>query len=195
MKKIKVLAISGSTRAKSSNLNLIKAIAKICSEKFEISILEDLTVIPHFNPDLDNELGPAAVEQFRKSLRQSDAILICTPEYAVGVPGTLKNAIDWTVSSMEFSNKPVALITGSTSGQKAHQSLLGTLLILEAKIVADTQLVVSAIKTKVNDECEIIDEATFQKIDLLINQLEKIVKRPTDKTIQFLSAPEVNKPY
>src|SRR5665647_1477007 len=128
--KIKIVAISGSTRKASSNLNLIKAIARLTSDAFTINIFEGISDLPHFNPDLDNENVPPQVSGFRRLLREADGILICTPEYAIGVPGTLKNAIDWTVSSMDFSKKPVALITASLSGEKAHKSLLGTLLII-----------------------------------------------------------------
>ncbi len=184
--KIKILAISGSTRKASSNLNLIKAIADLASETFTINIFERLSDLPHFNPDLDNENIPEQVTDFRRQLREADGILICTPEYAIGVPGTLKNAIDWTVSSMEFSKKPVALITASLSGEKAHNSLLGTLLIIEAKMTADTQLLISFIKKKVNDNCKITDKETLNSITKLIQSLTEIII--TEKT-GLLSAP------
>ncbi len=112
---------------------------------------------------------------FRKQLRAADGILICTPEYAIGVPGTLKNAIDWTVSSMEFSKKPVALITASLSGEKAHQSLLGTLLIIEAQMTADTELLISFIKTKVNADGKIIDTETLNSVNKLIKSFSEII--------------------
>lgn len=185
-RKIKILAISGSTRKASSNLNLIKAIADLASEIFSIHIFEGLSDLPHFNPDLDNETVPEKVTDFRRQLREAEGILICTPEYAIGVPGTLKNAIDWTVSSMEFSKKPVALITASLAGEKAHNSLLGTLLIIEAKMTADTQLLISFAKTKINENCKITDEETLNSVTRLIRSLtEIIVSEKTD----LLSAP------
>lgn len=173
--KIKILAISGSTRKASSNLNLIKAIADLTSEIFTITIFDGLSDLPHFNPDLDNENVSKQVTDFRQQLRRADGILICSPEYAIGVPGTLKNAIDWTVSSMEFSKKPVALITASLSGEKAHNSLLGTLLIIEAKMTEDTQLLISSIKTKVNSECKITNEETLNSINKLTKSLTEII--------------------
>jgi len=184
--KIKILAISGSTRKASSNLNLIKAIADVASETFTINIFKGLSDLPHFNPDLDNGNVPKQVTDFRRKLVEADGILICTPEYAIGVPGTLKNAIDWTVSSMEFSRKPVALITASLSGEKAHKSLLGTLLIIEAKMTADTQLLISFIKSKVNDDCKITDKETLISVTKLIQSLIEIII--TEKT-DLLSAP------
>ncbi|CAL1519517.1 NADPH-dependent FMN reductase [Chitinophaga sp. MM2321] len=184
--KINILAISGSTRTQSSNLNLIKAFADQASDVFTVHIFEGLSDIPHFNPDLDNENPPEQVAAFRRQLNAADGILICTPEYAIGVPGTLKNAIDWTVSSMEFSKKPVALITASTSGMKGHQSLLGTLLIIEAKMTAATQLVISGIKTKVNNDCKITDTNTLNSVQQLIQSLAALVK---DEPVRLLPAP------
>src|SRR6266496_6178304 len=102
----KILAICGSTRKSSTNLNLIKAIIELCAEELDIKTFEGLSDLPHFNPDLDNDVPLNKIADFRRQLNEADGILICTPEYAMGVPGTLKNAIDWTVSSCEFSHKP-----------------------------------------------------------------------------------------
>ena len=174
--KINVLAICGSTRQSSSNHHLIKAITDLGADIFQVRVLEGLTDIPHFNPDLDMEPGsaPAAVQEFRAQLAAADAVLICTPEYAIGVPGTLKNAVDWTVSSMHFSRKPVALITAGTSGYKAHQSLLGTLLIIESKISEDAQLVIPGVKTKVSAEGVITDEGTLMQVRKLVQSLAAV---------------------
>lgn len=168
----KVLAICGSTRKTSNNLNLIHSIADLAKEKFEIKIFDKLTEIPHFNPDLDNDTPPEAVKNFRQQLKDADGVLICTPEYAMGVPGTLKNAIDWTVSSCEFSQKPVALITASSLGENAHESLLRTLKIIEANISDHTQLLISYVKTKVSKENKITDEETLRKVNKLIEEFE-----------------------
>ena len=184
--KIKIFAISGSTRKASSNLNLIKAIAGLTSEIFDITIFQDLSELPHFNPDLDNGNVPESVADFRRQLREADGILICSPEYAIGVPGTLKNAIDWTVSSMEFSKKPVALITASLSGEKAHSSLLGTLLIIESRMTADTQLLISFVKTKVSNDCKITDNETLKSINKLTQSLKELI---ANKEEALLSAP------
>src|SRR5688572_2649756 len=168
--KIKVIAICGSTRKTSSNLNLIKGIGRLATEVFELSIFEGLSDIPQFNPDLDLETAPMQVANFRGHLKAADAILICTPEYAMGVPGTLKNAIDWTVSSMEFSKKPVALITASLSGEKGHHSLVETLRILEADIPDDSLLLISHVKAKVYGD-KIVDALTLTQIKRVMDSL------------------------
>lgn len=179
MKK-KILAICGSTRKTSSNLNLINVIVDLTKEKFQISIFEGLESIPHFNPDLDNETPPEAVTNLHNQLKEAHGILICTPEYAMGVPGTLKNAIDWTVSSCEFSHKPVALITASSLGENAHESLLKTLRIIESNITEQTQLLISYVKTKVSKENKITDQATLNDVVTLIESFHKlIINQPT----------------
>lgn len=177
MKK-RILAICGSTRKTSSNLNLINAIVDLTKEKFHITLFEGLDSIPHFNPDLDNENPLETVKRFRNQLKEADGILICTPEYAMGVPGTLKNAIDWTVSSCEFSHKPVALITASSLGENAHESLLKTLRIIESDITEQTQLVISYVKTKVREN-KITDQATLTHVSELINAFDKMIRKAT----------------
>lgn len=187
---LKLLAICGSTRQSSSNHHLITAITALSAGIFSVQLMDNLTAIPHFNPDLDTDPGaaPEAVQHFRAKLAAADAVLICTPEYAIGVPGTLKNAIDWTVSSMHFSQKPVALITAGTSGYKAHQSLLGTLLIIESKIAAGAQLVIPSVKTKVSSAGLITDEATETEVRKLIHTLAGVA---TGEDSHLLPAPSL----
>lgn len=169
MKK-KILAICGSTRKSSTNSNLINAIRNLYTGLVEIDTFNGLSEIPQFNPDLDNDNPPRNVADFREQLKQADGILICTPEYAMGVPGTLKNAIDWTVSSMEFSHKPVALITASTAGHKAHHSLMETLRVIEADIPGSSELVISHVKTKVQGD-NIVDADTLNGVKDVVNSL------------------------
>lgn len=124
--------------------------------------------LPPFNPDNDNESAGAEVADLRDQFAQSDGVLICTPEYAMGVPGTLKNAIDWTVSSADFYQKPTALITASSSGEKGHESLLETLKVIDARITDETQLLISHAKLKVNSEYKIIDDKTALAVERLV---------------------------
>ena len=171
----KIIAISGSTRQNSVNLSLINAIAELTSDKLDINIFQRLSDIPHFNQDLDTGDPPERVTDFRKQLKEADGVLICTPEYAMGMPGTLKNAIDWTVSSMEFSHKPVALITASSAGQKGHLSLMETLKVIESDIPDSSQLVISFVKTKVKGN-KITDADTLEQVKKLIDSLLKTIE-------------------
>jgi NAD(P)H-dependent FMN reductase len=130
----------------------------------EFELFESLAGLPQFNPDLDTDTPPEAVEAFRRQLRDADGVLICTPEYAMGVPGSLKNALDWTVSSSDFSHKPVALITASSLGNKGHAALLETLRVIEAHLEEKALLVISFIRSKMSKDGTITDTETEKKI-------------------------------
>jgi NAD(P)H-dependent FMN reductase len=102
--------------------------------------------LPHFSPDLDSEgsVAPPAVAELRRLLASADAVLICCPEYAHGVPGSFKNALDWIVSSGELTDKPVALIMASASGaEQARAALVPTLRVIGANLVFDCSLVLA----------------------------------------------------
>ncbi|MFB7160063.1 NADPH-dependent FMN reductase [Lysinibacillus sp. NPDC056232] len=170
----KIIAISGSIREGSSNTNILKALAAFIPESIDYSIYNGIQDLPHFNPDIDGTEPPAVVESFRKTLAESDALIICTPEYAKSVPGVLKNALEWLVSSAELYKKPVAVITASpaiTGGDKAHESLLLTLGMLDTNIVEDGSLLVPSVGTKFNDNATVKDESTKQSLIDLINSL------------------------
>ena len=171
----RIFAISGSTRTHSTNGLYIEAIAGLARDIFTVNIFDGLADLPHFNPDLDNDHPPASVAAFRQLIREADGVLICTPEYAMGVPGSLKNAIDWTVSSSDFSQKPVALVTASSSGLKGHASLLETLRVIEAKMTEETALVISYARTKITETGEIKPGETLEKVQALIEGLAKAI--------------------
>jgi chromate reductase, NAD(P)H dehydrogenase (quinone) len=176
IQKKKIAAICGSTRAISTNLNLIKAIAELTKDRFEITIFEGIAELPHFNPDDNNENVSPKVIAFRQLLSSSAGVIICTPEYAHGVPGSLKNAIDWTVSTNEFNNKPVALITASTDGTYAHKAMLETLKVIEAKNIDTHNLLIQFAKTKINANNRITDANTLNDVKVLIQHLKKSIE-------------------
>ena len=127
----KIIAIIGSLSGRSSNKAIVNHIAGLAADKLDIDIYDGIRDLPQFNPDLDDENPPNSVVEFRQRVRDCDGVLISTPEYIFGVPGALKNALDWTVSTADFREKPVALIVASTSGEKAYESLLFTLQTIE----------------------------------------------------------------
>ena len=135
MKNIQLLAISGSLRAKSSNKAVLQAAQMLAPAATEITLYSELADLPHFNPDLDIEPFPNAVVTLRQQIKSSDGILISSPEYAHGVPGSLKNALDWLVSSIEFPGKPVALINTNPRATIALASLTEILNTMSARII------------------------------------------------------------
>ena len=175
--KKKILAICGSTRKHSSNLSLIKVLEQLSADTFDFTIFTGLKEIPQFDPDEDVTPAPTQVASFRKLIKDSDAVIICTPEYAMGVPGSLKNAIDWTVSSAEFMHKPTALITASSQGQKGHAALLETLKIIECEVPESVQLLISFIKTKINSEGKITHAPTMGELKSLLNVLAVLLSK------------------
>ena len=169
---INIVAIGGSLKSTSSNATILKAIAKIAPENVVIKIVEGLDTLPHFNPDSKEEI--ISVTNFRQQLKEADGVIFSTPEYAFGVPGVLKNALDWLVYSGELNEKPVAAISASplhTGGDKALASLLLTLTALGTNMNADSSLSIGNIKNKINEAGEIADPGTMQALHSVLNGL------------------------
>lgn len=160
----KILVLNGSTRAQSINGLFIEAIVRLADKRAEFTVYPSVVDLPHFNPDLDVDPAPPEVTRFRQLLREADGLLICTPEYAMGVPGSLKNALDWTVSSADMRLKPIMLVTASLSGAKAQASLLETLTVLEGVITSTTTVLVQFARTKVNAEATITDAQVLRDV-------------------------------
>ena len=169
MSRKKVFAICGSTRVQSANLSIIQYLADIGEQQTEVEIYNELAALPHFNPDLDKDVAPAIVEALRTKIRNADGVIICTPEYVFSLPGALKNAIEWCVSTTIFSEKPVALITASASGAKAHESLQLVMKTIYADLREETQLLIQGAKGKVHDKGEIKDNDTALKLKRLVS--------------------------
>lgn len=132
---VRVLAISGSLRLSSTNTALVGAAARLAPEAVEVSIYRELAELPPFNPDLDGDRVSAAVTRFRARLQACDAVLISSPEYAHGVPGVLKNALDWIVGSGELMGKPIAVINASGRATHAWTSLRETLTVMSGRVI------------------------------------------------------------
>ncbi len=159
--KINILAISGSLRPNSSNNAVITTAATLVAGEIDFIIYGGIGSLPHFD---GSEPPTPEVTGFRKLVADADGVLICTPEYAFGVPGSLKNALDWTVATGEFANKPVALITAATGGDKAHSSLLLTLTALSARVVEKGTLLIPFVRSKMNTNNEVTDAGTIEAI-------------------------------
>ena len=141
---ILLTGICGSLRARSSNLELLRAAAKLAAASMRLTIYTELATLPHFNPDLDGEnaVPPAAVHALRSTVAAADGILISSPEYAHGVPGSLKNALDWLVSGPEVVHKPIGVLSASSRSTYAHEQLVETLRTMSATIVAGASVAI-----------------------------------------------------
>jgi len=132
---MRILAISGSLRAASANTRLVEALSLVAPVDIEVVVWGGLGGLPHFNPDLDGDAPPAAVLELRRQIGLCDGLVICSPEYAHGVAGTMKNALDWLVASLEFAGTPVALINASPSSEFAQAQMRETLTVMSAEVV------------------------------------------------------------
>jgi chromate reductase, NAD(P)H dehydrogenase (quinone) len=171
---IEILAISGSLRSSSTNTKVLRALIGLAPEETNISIYEGIGNLPHFNPEIDDDSTLLPVQDWRNRLKEADAIVFCTPEYAHGVPGVLKNALDWIVSSGEFMYKPTAVISASPSldgGAKANASLVQTLQVMMAEMVAGSTLCIPGVSAKLNPQGEIADPETERALRSLLDTL------------------------
>jgi NAD(P)H-dependent FMN reductase len=171
----KIIGISGSLRDNSSNTNILRQLGSLVPSGIDFTIYTGIGDLPHFNPELDGETPPVTVADFRTQIKESDAVIICTPEYAFGVPGSLKNALDWAVSSGEFDNKPLALITASLSGEKAHAALLNTLSALSTNIPPERTLLISFIRSKLDEHGFLKEPALIQSLQAILHSLEEVI--------------------
>jgi chromate reductase, NAD(P)H dehydrogenase (quinone) len=175
-----VLGISGSLRKQSSNTWLLSSIGGMMPAAVEFRIYQGLASLPHFSPDLDGDefQSHEAVREWREELRAVDAIVICTPEYARGVPGSLKNALDWVVSSGEFMNKPTAVISASPhpdGGATALQSLILTLKMMSADIPNEASLAVPFISKMIGPTGSLTDTNILSSLLNLVRALTQAI--------------------
>jgi NAD(P)H-dependent FMN reductase len=129
---MKLLAMSGSLRAASTNTALLRAAQRLAPAGLTIALYDGLGTLPVFNPDDDTLPAPPAVQDLRDRLTACDGILIASPEYAHGVPGGLKNALDWVVASGELVDKPAALLHASPRSDISRRALAEILHTMSA---------------------------------------------------------------
>lgn len=131
-----VLAIPGSLRAASINAAFCRAASRLAPAPLRISVYAGLGALPLFNPDLEAD-PPRPVQEFRAAVANASAVLVASPEYAHGIAGVLKNALDWLVSFEGFIGKPVVLVNTSPRAHLAHDALREVLQTMSADILSD----------------------------------------------------------
>lgn len=135
---MRVLGICGSLQRESGNLTLLRTAARIAPSGVEVRLFDGIRRLPHFDPDVDKEGAPSAVNDWRRELRESDALLIASPEYGHSMPGALKNAVDWVIGSGELYRKVVATtaaVPTAERGQRGLDALKQTLIAVDATVV------------------------------------------------------------
>ena len=158
---MKILAICGSLRAASLNAMLVRAMIRLAPAGMDIQIFTAMADLPLFNPDLDLQ-APASVISFKDQIAAVDAVLIASPEYAHGITGVMKNALDWTVSSDVFVNKAVAVVNASPRATHADAALREILSVMSARIIEPASVTVPVIGARL-DEDGIVAHAEIAK--------------------------------
>lgn len=162
-----VVAISGSLRAKSTNTSLLRAAKNVAPAGMDVVFYEGLAGLPHFNPDHDtgNEPVHPAVAELRATLAAAQGFVISSPEYAHGVPGSLKNALDWVVSSAELSHKPIVLINASgTGGEKVNALLTDTLEVMEGVVLQEASILTPFARQKLDADGNVTDPEFVERL-------------------------------
>jgi NAD(P)H-dependent FMN reductase len=155
----RIIAISGSLRTASSNSALLRVATRLAPTDVQVELFNGIAGLPHFTPDLDDN-APTAVIDFRKCIGVADGLIIASPEYAHGVPGAMKNALDWLVGGSEIVNKPIALINAAPRATHAYAALTEILTVMSATLVAGACITLPQAIHKL-DEPEIADCAAI----------------------------------
>lgn len=176
MVELQVLGIPGSLRDDSYNQALLTAAQAVAPDSVDIEIV-DIGDIPPFDADVEAQGDPEAVTVFKDKIRRADAILIATPEYQHGVPGVLKNALDWASrppGDAPLQGKPAAIMgatTGSFGTARAQEQLRQTLTYNNCPTVKTPEVLVSEASDKVDANGEFTDSATLDFIGELLREL------------------------
>ena len=129
-----------------------------------VELYSGLDGLPHYNPDHEDDPAPQVIE-FRKRVGAADALIIASPEYARGVPGSLKNALDWLVGgSDEFVGKAVALFNTSPRATHAQESLKITLATMAGRVIEEASIAVSLLGKNLDEEAVLADAAIARTI-------------------------------
>lgn len=131
---MKVLSVCGSLRAASLNAALLRTVARVSPAHIDVKACTGIGDLPFFNPDLAPDF-PASVIRLRAQVARADALVIASPEYAHGMTGVIKNALDWLVGFEPFRSKPVAIFNASPWSHLADASLKETLRAMSADLV------------------------------------------------------------
>jgi chromate reductase, NAD(P)H dehydrogenase (quinone) len=148
---MRFLALSGSLRHASVNSAMLRAASRLAPEPVEIEICTLLGGLPLFNPDSEDAPG-AAVQDFRRAVGQADALIFASPEYAHGVTGTIKNALDWLVSFEPFACKPVAVVNTSPRAHHADAALREILTTMAARVVGPASVSLPLLGAQLNED-------------------------------------------
>ncbi|MCX5146583.1 NADPH-dependent FMN reductase [Streptomyces sp. NPDC048550] len=177
MPELKILAISGSLRGASYNSALVRAAQKFAPGDLAIEIYEGLRDIPPYDTDHDVEPSPVAVADLRRRIAEADGIFIATPEYNYGIPGVLKNALDWAsrpALNSSLTGKPIAIAGAAQTNfgtVRAQLALRQMFLWTDSKVVGKPELMIFRAQERFDDGGNLTDETTVEILQGLLSAL------------------------
>ncbi len=172
-----VLAISGSLRAASINSAFCRATARAAPNEMHVCVFKGMADLPLFNPDLE-ATPPASAQNFRAAINQADAIVIASPEYAHGISGVMKNALDWLVSFEGFINKPVAVVNTSPRARHADASLKEILTTMSAYVLPEASISVALLGVCTTEEAMLASVEVRTDIQRMLAALKALLAPP-----------------
>jgi len=172
---VEILAISGSLRAASYNTMALYVARALAPEGVNVTVT-DLGGIPPYREEDYQQGFPAAVEALRGAIRDSDAVLIATPEYNYSIPGVLKNAIDWVSRPPEqpFAQKPLAIFgaaRGALGTARAQYHLRQVFVFLNALVLNQPEVMIGSAHQAFDDGGALTDEAMKERLANLVEAL------------------------
>jgi NAD(P)H-dependent FMN reductase len=170
-----IFVILGSASKNSANEKLIGNILGPTADSFNITILRDLKVLPHFDPELSTSNPPQEIIDLRNNIDKADGVIICTPEYIFSIPSGLKNAIEWCVATTVFSGKPVGIITASANGQHGHEELKLIMKTVMARFTDKTTLLIKGIKGKIDQQGKVTDGETEKDLGNFLTEFKNLL--------------------
>jgi chromate reductase len=186
MTRTRVCGIAGSLRAGSYNRALLRAAVALAPEGLEIVVFDRLGEIPLYNADVEAQGDPEGVVALKAAIREADALLVVTPEYNYGVPGVLKNAVDWASrppSKSVLEGKPTAIM-GATPGRggtaRSQLALRQSFVFTRTPVLPGPEVLVGEASQKFSDEGELRDEATRKFVHELLERLARWTDRFRD---------------
>jgi chromate reductase, NAD(P)H dehydrogenase (quinone) len=174
---MKYVGLSGSLRPASLNSAVIRSAAELCTQLVSMTIYEGIGTLPFFHEDVEAAGPPPVVMDFRARLATADAVLIASPEYAHGMSGVLKNALEWVVGGGELVDKPVAVVTASpmmTGGNRAQAWTQETLRVMGARVLPES-LPIPLAGAKIRDG-RVIDGETLAALKEVLEAMARAVK-------------------
>jgi NAD(P)H-dependent FMN reductase len=178
-KPVRILAMSGSLRRGSTNTAALEALARLAPEGVKVLLYRDLVNLPPFNPDgdIEDKPKPEPVVTLCALVDASDGLVIAAPEYAHGVPGALKNALDWLVASETFAGKPTALINTAPRAFHAQASLREILSTMAARLIPEAFVSISLTGKAVSADDILADPVCTRR---LTESLETLIAATKD---------------